>query len=47
MVLIFIWGAAALCTICAGLGFIAGDAIVGIAWTLCAILNIYFANTEE
>jgi len=43
----FYLGAAALCVLCAGLGFIGGDMIVGIAWLLCAILNVYFANTED
>lgn len=39
--------AAAFCSLCAVLGFFAGEAVVGITWTLCAIVNLYFANTEE
>lgn len=43
----FYIGAAAFCSLCAVLGFFVGETVVGITWTLCAIVNLYFANTEE
>lgn len=43
----FYRGAAAFYFLCAILGCFAGEAVVGDIWTLCGIVSLYLANTEE
>lgn len=43
----FYRGTAVFYFLCAALGCFAGEVVVGGIWTLCGLVSLYLANTEE